>query len=349
MLVWVLWSVAVLSLLVVHLCVSIRQDAVIFKNTSGGAEARLLAEAGVKAAMRRIKSVTPGSYYETSQGAGWVEGINAEGAGILEGRFEIVPPDGSSASGESTGDATSSHQNMTGLDTHNHYQSDCGILDAGRWININRADRTLLARLFLKTAGLKKEEAVELAGAVVDYRDADDKVSGAAGEGGSEESVYRFKKLSYSPKDADFETETELLRVPGMTAGIYQAARPWITVFGDGRVNLNTALPEVLALTDLNEGLAGKILALRSGPDGQWQTSDDEVFRSLSEVESALNRRFGLTENERLALHHAITRQKISVGSEVFLFSIRASTARGQAVTHVAYHLRTGVSSWNEN
>jgi type II secretory pathway component PulK len=344
-LVWVLWSVAVLSLLVIHLTGSIRQDAVIFKNILAAAETRAIAEAGVKATIQKIKRLVPGSYYDFAKGEEWAEAVAGLGYGLGEGRFELICP----GAADGGGDANSSDQNLTDLNSYNHSQTSCDIMDAGQRVSINRADRGLLTRLFLRAAGLKKEAAVELAGAVADYRDADDAVSGAAGRGGSEKSVYRFKKVTYAPKNADFETETELLRVPGMTAEIYRAVRPWITVHGDGRVNLNTAPAEVIALSEWGDELTAKVLSFRSGPDGVWRTADDGVFGTLEEVEPALAHRYDLSENQRVALRHAITRHKISVGSEVFLFSIKATTARGQAVTHVAYHLRTGVSHWNEN
>lgn len=49
-----------------------------------------------------------------------------------------------------------------------------------------------------------------------------------------------------------------------------------VAVHGDGRVNVNTAPESVLALVpEVGEGLAGDIVALRNGPDGESGTGDD--------------------------------------------------------------------------
>lgn len=55
--------------------------------------------------------------------------------------------------------------------------------------------------------------------------------------------------------------------------------RSLLTTFGDGRINLNTAPPEVLRhLPRLGDGVAEDILAIRNGEDGLPGTSDDRGF-----------------------------------------------------------------------
>ncbi|MBN2309532.1 MAG: hypothetical protein JXR94_11205 [Candidatus Hydrogenedentes bacterium] len=66
-------------------------------------------------------------------------------------------------------------------------------------------------------------------------------------------------------------------QVPGL--------RDLLTVWGDGRVNVNSAGPDVLrCIPDLDEDVIGAILAYRQGPDGQLYTQDDRAFPDLVEL-----------------------------------------------------------------
>ena len=74
------------------------------------------------------------------------------------------------------------------------------------------------------------------------------------------------------------------------------------TVFGDGRINLNTASAAVLAaIPGLSPTAAQAIVNYRAGPDGVPNTQDDIAFRSFNEiVEKAL---VPAAEMEALSLH----------------------------------------------
>lgn len=58
-----------------------------------------------------------------------------------------------------------------------------------------------------------------------------------------------------------------------------------VTIWGDGKININTASREVLsALPGLNENSISTILSFRNGADGISGTSDDGVFNSAREL-----------------------------------------------------------------
>lgn len=58
--------------------------------------------------------------------------------------------------------------------------------------------------------------------------------------------------------------------------------RDLFTVYGDGRINVNTASREVLeAVPDLDESTIDRIVGYRQGLDGKLGTEDDRQFRSL--------------------------------------------------------------------
>jgi hypothetical protein len=75
--------------------------------------------------------------------------------------------------------------------------------------------------------------------------------------------------------------------------------RDFLTVHGDGRLNLNTVSAAVLgAVPGFSPGKAAELVAYRRGGDGQDGTADDVVFASLSDLEEVP----WLTEFEYLRL-----------------------------------------------
>jgi type II secretory pathway component PulK len=82
------------------------------------------------------------------------------------------------------------------------------------------------------------------------------------------------------------------------------------TVYGDGKININTASKAILsALPGLDEDASDIILAHRAGPDGQVSTDDDMYFESFEDISKAE----GLTE-----LQIEILQQYCGFGSEYF-------------------------------
>jgi len=132
------------------------------------------------------------------------------------------------------------------------------IEDEGGRIPINRLItgnvynaqiRELLLRLLTGPHfRLSQRQAEELSDAIKDWIDADDEVTGDGAEGG----YYAGLPRPYAAKNASLDCIEELLMVKGVsrelfygtgeTAGLAQC----LTVFGDGRININTAPKAVL-------------------------------------------------------------------------------------------------------
>ena len=105
---------------------------------------------------------------------------------------------------------------------------DIRIEDEAGKINLNLADLTLL-QAFLVALGEPPAQAQQLAGAIVDWRDADDL---SPPGGGAEVRDYVAAGLPYGPRNRNFETPGELQRVLGMRASLYASMRPMLTVHG---------------------------------------------------------------------------------------------------------------------
>lgn len=102
-----------------------------------------------------------------------------------------------------------------------------------------------------------------------------------------------------------FQALEELLAIEGIDEEAWYGAdgvpglRDLLTVWGSGRINVNTALPEVLAcIPDLGDSSVGAILAYRAGTDGELYTRDDRGFKSMQD----LSERTGIEGDPRRAL-----------------------------------------------
>lgn len=118
------------------------------------------------------------------------------------------------------------------------------IYDETGKVDLNVAEPMLLAALF-ELGGAKKDEAEALAAAVVDWRDPDDLV----GVNGAEAGEYKGAGLPYKPRNAPFETVSELQQVLGMSFELYRELEPLLTIYsGRAQPNPAFAAPEVLQL-----------------------------------------------------------------------------------------------------
>jgi general secretion pathway protein K len=132
------------------------------------------------------------------------------------------------------------------------------IEDEGGRIAVNRlvsgsAYNPLIRDLLLRLLTgpyfrLERSRAVELIEAIKDWIDADNEVTGAGAEG----AFYAALERPYAVKNASLDCIEELLMVKGMTRELFYGQRDspglarCLTVFGDGRININTAPKYVL-------------------------------------------------------------------------------------------------------
>lgn len=151
---------------------------------------------------------------------------------------------------------------------------------------IQTGDHVLLRRLFTSW-GFKEQFVSALCDALKDWVDAD----GNASLNGAEKREYEKLGFEGMPYNRPFKEVEEMLLVRGME--IVDAERPdwreWFTVFGDGRVDVNDARPELIALlADLPVERVQPLLTLRAGRDGALHTQDDVRLGSVPQVAQLL-------------------------------------------------------------
>lgn len=95
---------------------------------------------------------------------------------------------------------------------------------------------------------LEQRRAEELIDAIKDWIDADDEVTGA----GAERGYYAGLEIPYAVKNAPLDCIEELLMIKGVTRDLFYGTGKspglvqCLTVFGDGKININTAPKPVL-------------------------------------------------------------------------------------------------------
>ncbi len=152
-----------------------------------------------------------------------------------------------------------------------------GLVDEESKINLNvTQSEAVLTDLFRSAAGLTREDAQALAAALLDWIDPDEDPRDI----GAESREYEGLKEPYPPKNGPLGALEELLALKGMTPEIFEKIRPYVTLDGSGKVNLNTAPALVLQALGLDGSLVVKIAAYRAGRDGREGTNDDGTFEN---------------------------------------------------------------------
>ncbi|KON79853.2 general secretion pathway protein GspK [Azoarcus sp. PA01] len=116
------------------------------------------------------------------------------------------------------------------------------ISSASGFVDINRAPASLLRDLFLYGAGVEAGTAEVLADRVIDWRDPDS----TAGERGAEDDAYVAAGVRFRPRGGRFESPEDLLQVLGLTFEVYDKVKPFVTLYGPGRIDPLAAPPGVL-------------------------------------------------------------------------------------------------------
>lgn len=226
-----------------------------------------------------------------------------------------------------------------------------GACDESARLSLNIASPEQLKNLFLAAASddLDIKQADAIAQAIIDWRDPDN----SALPSGAESNQYKSLSKPYEARNGAFETVEELQMVKGITPAIYEKVKPFLTVYTNGKININTAPREVLQAFGLGEELAGKIVELRQGLDKIEGTRDDQFFQYTDGISAAILAGAPLSPQEVDQLSNLINPDTVDVKSDVFrIYSIgrliRGSRMSETRVTAVAE--RSGrILYWSEN
>lgn len=321
-LILVVWAIASLSLLAAALGSRCLFALGLSHRLEGGLQARYIALAGIHRALQFLEEdPTPqmDGLNEVWQSSPETFGRCPFGAGWYSLSYPAADP--------STGEAKLRY----------------GFQDEQRKINLNTAPAEVLRGLLEQVEGLDEEEAQGIADCILDWRDEDHDTRLE----GAEDFHYLGLELAYDCKDAPFENVEELLFIRGMSLELYEWMAPHVTVHGDGRVNLNTAGPEVLRALGLSkEGVIG-LVSYRAGEDNVEGTTDDRLFASASAALGELQAYCPAEDLNRLSRWSSL----LSAGSRDFEITVLAGLeeeTEAQMKVHCVVERTGRIRSWSE-
>ena len=143
----------------------------------------------------------------------------------------------------------------------------------------NKKQKDILTR-FLGTErfGLESKNIIGVIEAIKDWIDSNDEETGS----GAENSFYQMLERPYSCKNAPLDFIEGLLLVKGITKELFSGTKEYpgisnyLTTYGDGKININTADPLVLlSLSDqIDQEMVEDIIAYRENEKNNLENSD---------------------------------------------------------------------------
>ena len=300
-----LWSLCLLSIFAIGLGSKVTQGINLASYFQNKPQARYLAEAAIKRAQIILKNDTNSfdslnEFWSTGRYSDNEESVFKE-VELGNGVYSIV---------------------RTTPDTESPAQY--GMIDEERKININTASQDVLERLFCRAGEIGIDDAHIVASSIIDWRDTD----GNPSEAGAEDNFYKHLERPYECKDINFQVLEELLLVRGMTDDAFLKIKDFVTIFGDGKVNINTAGQQVLYALGMNDALVDKIILYRNGKDGIEATTDDNVLKDPVDIANDLKTGAGLNQEELNKIVELTSGGLITVSSKSFFVNAEGKVGR---------------------
>ncbi len=255
-LILVLWALGFLSVLALQLGMNIRQKITLWQRLEERRQLHYIAEAGIQKAIALLRYNGQANKNYTA--------VSKVILSDNEGEFAHIDM--------RQGYAEVSSSNVQGWDAA--ATKRFGVVDEESKLNINKATPAELKILLRYAFSMDSPTADDLAKSIIDWRDhGHSELSGFYGS-----TYYESLRHPYTLKNADYEILDELLLVQGISKRFYQELIKYLTIYGEGAVNINTASAPVLLAVGFSEELTKKILAVRRGSDGLEGTLDDYIF-----------------------------------------------------------------------
>jgi len=145
-----------------------------------------------------------------------------------------------------------------------------------------------------------------------------------------------------------FHAKEEILLIDGVTDEIFEQCKNFITIYSDGKVNVNTAPMETLLALGLDEQTTAAIVDFRSGPDGEEATEDDEVFEDAGQVIDKLRGFRGLSEAQEASLLALISQGALTTESKNFTLDIETQVLNKPSMRYSIVMGEEDIKQWQE-
>jgi general secretion pathway protein K len=321
-----LWSLCLLSTFAVILGFQVRQELALANRLDERDRLRFLAEAGIRKGITELIKAEPKPFDTLNDGWG-NNSVVFKDINLSEGEVNVF---------------YNSINKKSGLP-----EVCFGFVDEERKININKVDAKVLERFFKIIFSYDDVQAQELAACIIDWRDRDSELTLAFGS--AEDSYYNSLSAPYRAKNSEVEVLDELPLIKGIDDKVFEKIKDYVTIYGDGKVNINTASEVVLLALGLDENTVAKIILFRQGEDGIEGTTDDNIFASNAEIFPKLSQiyQFSVPEIEQLL---KVSEQYLTVRSGNFMIKAAArSKGKSSVVVNSVVNRKGKVLYWRED
>jgi len=325
-----LWVLTFLTVFTIQVATKVNQRIALLSHLEDQSQLRLIASSGIKKAIAALRL----DYF---RGGGQYSAYNKSYRHNNFEKFSSIP----------IGNGLS-HVSYPYYMSHElPPQTRFGFIDEESKINLNTVDRITLRALLELAAGVNGEQAQGLAESIVDWRE----IGHTQLQGFNSDDYYAGLLHPYQNKEAPFELIDELLLIKGMRYDIYERLIPFVTIYGDGLININTASKTVLMALGLESHVADKLMQVRWGTDGIEATEDDHVFRNAYDVTSEVQSVVSLEKDEVIQIEFLNGGGKIKTNSSFYFIESHGKldgTKRALSVSCVYNVDENMVEYWRE-
>lgn len=148
-----------------------------------------------------------------------------------------------------------------------------------------------------------------------------------------------------------FKVKQEILLIEGISQDIFEQFGDLITVYGDGKVNINSASEDALSALGLGSNLIAAIAGYRNdspGEDGQMDTDDDGAFITTGSILPELRKTTMLSLEEEQQLLSAMGSLSVQSGYTTVNISTQVNFKPGNNYSAVIYLEERKILSWQE-
>ncbi len=317
-LVLTVWILCVLSIFALYTSHAVQQRVLIVSRIEDNEDLYRIAEAGVKKAILILKKTRPGERFMALSQECTNNKASFKDVIVGRGYFNV------------------SYQGET--------VEEYGFIDEEGKLNLNTAPAETIKRLLQIAAGLDESPAWGIANFIVDYRDQDKFTA----EGIPED--FAWRGYDHKIKDLPLESIEEMNLCPEMTRKIFREISPYVTVYGSGKVNINSAPAEVLLALVPDEALVKKMVSFRAGIDNVEGNDDDFVVREGVRYLDEISRSLALTQNDLDKLNVLLSSGIISTSSGSVFIESKAFLKGKNKSLRVAcvYDLGKGICYWRQ-
>ena len=265
----VLWLIVALGAVATHAALRSRQRNRVAMNLVDETRARAAAEAGIEHARSRLQAALSDRAEELraeeeKARAARQRSMPRDASAFDEGRqssFQTSAMGGSRPGADPLGDPWRlPSQLVTVEDSVGDVRYTITTRDGGELLNINTANEEWIRNFLAQGLRVDAAEADRITQAILDWRDEDDNPR----LNGGERDEYLRRRAAVLPSNGELADLAELQRVIGVTADIYERMLPYLTAFGTGTVNVNSAPePVLLAIPGMTPAAAQQIVRQR--------------------------------------------------------------------------------------